>query len=78
MKRLLCILALTFAPPSCAPAHAQEQLAVEHKADGSVTITLPPEVMAQCIKEGGCQLFSRDAVMQIAAQAVKKHCAKEI
>jgi hypothetical protein len=77
MHKILFALALTMIPPACAPAYPQE-LKVEKRDDGSVVLTIPAEAVAQCVKEGGCQLWSNEAVLEVAQKAVKAHCAKEI
>jgi hypothetical protein len=78
MHKILFALALTMIPPACAPAYPQE-LKVEKRDDGSVVLTIPAEAVAQCVAQRcGCQLWSNEAVLEVAQKAVKAHCAKEI
>lgn len=46
--------------------------------DGSVTVTIPAEEVAYCMKNGGCRLVSKYDFMNAVARAIKEACGKAI
>ena len=71
---LMCILfALLFLT---IPAHGEGKTKVNE--DGSVTVTVPAEEVAYCMKNGGCRLVSKNDFLNAIAQEIRKACGKTI
>lgn len=60
MKTALVLLISLFVLAGCATT--------QPPADGSMTVTVPAEKVAQCRAQGGCGIFSAPQIMEMVQQ----------
>lgn len=41
----------------------------EPNKDGSITVTIPPDRVAECAEQGGCHMFTRAELLELVQQA---------
>ena len=41
----------------------------EANKDGSVTVTIPAERVAECAEQGGCHMFTRDELLELVVRS---------
>jgi hypothetical protein len=75
MKKTALLLPFLLATCHFSPAPAIE---VERKGDGTVVMVLSKEEAAACLREGGCQTVTMEALKSIVKEASKRMCGKEI
>ena len=73
---LLLAIVIILCPPVFG---AEPQVGVKRMGDGSVVLTLPPEIVKQCESEGGSKLVSRDEMVNFVQKIKPALCnEKEI